>query len=90
MKVFYYCYGFITALFIFAILFNMYYEEILNEYWIKVIHQKYWIPWYYTRLLVGTLITSFVLIWVYNLGRGAKELEEKESLLIKKEEKEDE
>ena len=89
-NVFYYFFGIITALYAFVVLFDIYAPEFIDDYWLDILYDKYAQGWYYSNITVGAVMILCTIIWVYNLGRGVRELEEKEPLLIKKEEKEDE
>lgn len=80
MKTFYYTFGFMTALFIFSILFNLYCEEFIDDYWLNVLYNNYAQEWYYTTLTIGALEIIYITTWIYNLGKNAKE-SSKESLL---------
>ena len=89
-NVFYYFFGIITALYAFVVLFDIYAPKFIDDYWLDILYDKYAQEWYYSNITVGAVMILCIIIWVYNLGRGVRELEEKEPLLIKKEEKEDE
>lgn len=84
MKLFHYIFGFMTALFIFSILFNLHCEEFIDDYWLNILHTYYAQEWYYTCLTIGALEIICTTIWIYNLGKGANELSREP--LIKKEE----
>lgn len=84
MKVFYYIFGFMTALFIFSILFNLNCEEFIDDYWLNILYNHYAQEWFYTDLTIGALQIMCTIIWIYNLGKSANELSKEP--LIKKEE----
>ena len=85
-NVFYYFFGIMTALYAFMILFDLYAPEFIDDYWLDILRNKYAQEWYYSNIIVAAIMILCTIIWAYNLGRSAKELEEKEPLLIKKEE----
>ena len=84
---FYYLFGIMTALYAFVILFDLCAPVYLDDYYIDMLMQNYAQEWYYTNLTVSAVTIFFVIIWIYNLGRGANH-EKKEPLLIKEEENE--
>jgi hypothetical protein len=84
-NVFYYFFGIITALYAFVILFNLSAPVYLDDYYMDMLTQNYAQEWYYTNLAVSAVTIFFVLVWVYNMGRGTNH-EKKEPLLINKEE----
>ena len=85
-NVFYYFFGIMTALYAFMVLFDLYAPEFIDDYWLDILCNKYAQEWYYSNIIIAAIMILCTIIWVYNLGRSAKELEEKEPLLIKKEE----
>ena len=82
---FYYLFGIMTVLYAFVILFNLYAPVYLDDYYMDMLMQNYAQEWYYTNISVSAIAIFFVLIWVYNMGRGTNH-EKKEQLLINKEE----
>lgn len=82
---FYYLFGWISALYAFTILFNLYGQEFIDDYWLDYMAVNYPKVWYYGSLTVATILIIFVLIFVFNLGKGTNH-ERRESSLIKKEE----
>ena len=90
MKTAYFLFGVLTTLFVFTSLFDAYHTEFLDDYWINLLHNEYYVIYQRTTFTIALLALSSSIIWIYNLGKGTRELEEKEPLLIKKEEKEDE
>ena len=87
MKNVFYCFfGIMTALYAFMVLFDFYAPEFIDDYWLDILCDKYAQEWYYSNITIAAIMILCTIIWVYNLGRSAKELEEKEPLLIKKEE----
>lgn len=87
-NIFYYFFGIITALYTVMVLFDLYAPEFIDDYWLDILYNKYAQEWYYSNIIIAAIMILFTIIWVYNLGRNSKELEEKEPLLIKKEENE--
>ena len=85
-NVFYYFFGIMTALYAFMVLFDLYAPEFIDDYWLDILCNKYAQEWYYSNIIIAAVMILCTIVWVYNLGRSAKELEEKEQLLIKKEE----
>lgn len=85
-NVFCYFFGIMTALYAFMVLFDLYAPEFIDDYWLDILCNKYAQEWYYSNIIIAAIMILCTIIWVYNLGRSAKELEEKEPLLIKKEE----
>lgn len=85
-NVFYYFFGIMTALYAFMVLFDLYAPEFIDDYWLDILCNKYAQEWYYSNIIIAAVMILCTIVWVYNLGRSAKELEEKEPLLIKKEE----
>ena len=81
---FYYLFGIITALYAFVILFDLCAPVYLDNYYMDMLMQSYAQEWYYTNLAVSAITIFFVLVWVYNMGRGTNH--EKEPLLTNKEE----
>jgi len=84
-NVFYYFFGIMTALYAFMVLFDLYAPEFIDDYWLDILCDKYAQEWYYSNIIIAAIMILCTIIWVYNLGKSAKELEEKEPLLIKKE-----
>lgn len=84
-SLFYYFFGIITALYAFIVLFDFYAPEFIDDYWLDILCDKYAQEWYYSNITIAAIMILCTIVWVYNLGRSAKELEEKEPLLIKKE-----
>lgn len=84
-NVFYYFFGIITALYAFMVLFDLYAPEFIDDYWLDILCNEYAQEWYYSNIIIAAIMILCTIVWVYNLGRSAKELEEKEPLLIKKE-----
>lgn len=85
-NVFYYFFGIMTALYAFMVLFDLYAPEFIDDYWLDILCSKYAQEWYYSNIIIAAIMILCTIIWVYNLGKSVKELEEKEPLLIKKEE----
>lgn len=83
---FYYLFGIMTALYAFVILFDLCAPIYLDDYYMDALVQNYAQEWYYTNIGVSAVSIFFVLVWIYNLGRGTNH-EKKEPLLINKEEK---
>ena len=82
---FYYLFGIITVLYAFVILFDLCAPVYLDDYYMDMLMQNYAQEWYYTNISVSAITIFFVLVWVYNMGRGTSH-EKKEPLLINKEE----
>lgn len=82
---FYYLFGWFSALYAFVILFNVYAPEFMDDYWLDYLAVNHPNAWYYGSLIISTILILFVLIFVYNLGKGTNH-EKREPLLIKKEE----
>ena len=85
-SLFYYLFGIMTALYAFVILFDLYAPVYLDDYYMDMLVQNYAQEWYYANFAVSVITIFFVLVWVYNMGRGTNH-EKKEPLLINKEEK---
>lgn len=83
-SLFYYLFGIMTALYAFVILFDLCAPVYLDDYYMDMLMQNYAQEWYYTNISVSAITIFFVLVWVYNMGRGTSH--EKEPLLINKEE----
>lgn len=83
---FYYLFGIITALFGFVITFKLCYKEVVDDYYIQLLHQQYMDEY----LAISAGITSIFLVctWVfiYNLGKGTNN--DKREPLFKKEDEE--
>ena len=84
-SLFYYLFGIMTALYAFVIIFYLYAPVYFDEYYMDMLMQNYAQEWYYTNISVSAITIFFVLVWVYNMGRGTSH-EKKEPLLINKEE----
>lgn len=84
-SLFYYLFGIMTVLYAFVILFDLYAPVYLDDYYIDTLVQNYAQEWYYTNLTVAAVTILFVIVWIYNLGRGANH-EKKEPLLTKEKE----
>ena len=84
-SLFYYLFGIMTVLYAFIVLFDLYAPVFLDDYYIDTLVQNYAQEWYYTNLTVSAVTIFFVIVWIYNLGRGTNH-EKKEPLLINKEE----
>ena len=82
---FYYLFGIMTALYAFIILFDLCAPVYLDDYYMDMLMQNYAQEWYYTNISVSAITIFFVLVWVYNIGKGTNH-EKKEPLLINKEE----
>lgn len=70
-----------TALYAFMVLFNQYSYEFLDDYWIEYIVKNHAKVWYYSNFIIAFIFILFVIIFVYNLGKGTNH-ERKEPLLI--------
>lgn len=84
-SLFYYLFGIMTALYAFVILFDLYAPVYLDDYYMDMLMQNYAQEWYCTNISVSAITIFFVLVWVYNMGRGTSH-EKKEPLLTNKEE----
>lgn len=72
-KLFYYLYGIITVLFVCAITFNQYCDEIIDSYYLDQLYTTYANEWNCTNTVISTLMIFFTLTWVYSLGKNANE-----------------
>lgn len=81
---FFYSFGVISTLYVFMVLFNLYASEIIDEYWLDYIFTNYANTWYYGSLTILSILILFIIIFVYNLGKGVSD--KKEPLLFNKEE----
>ena len=83
-SLFYFVFGIMIALYAFVILFDLCAPVYLDDYYMDMLTQNYAQEWYYTNISVSAITIFFVLVWVYNMGRGTNH-EKKEPLLTKKE-----
>ena len=86
-SLFFYLFGIITALYAFVIAFNLYAPELMDDYWLDYVAIHYPNLWYYGSLTTAIVFILFLIIFVYNLGKGTNH-EKREPLLIKSKEEE--
>lgn len=82
---FYYTFGWISALYAFVILFNLYGQEFIDDYWLDYLAVNYPKVWYYGSFTVATILILFVLVFVFNLGKETNH-EKREPLLTNNDE----
>ena len=85
---FYFLFGIIIALYAFVILFDACGPIYLDDYYIDKLVTNYSNEWYYANVSISTITLFFIIVWIYNLGKGTNH-EKKEPLLTNKEEKEE-
>lgn len=78
---FFYLFGIISALYAFVILFNLYGPEFIDDYWLDYLVINYPNLWYYSSFTISCILILFIIVFVYNLGKGTN-YERKEKLLI--------
>ena len=86
-SLFYYLFGIITVFYALIILFDLWAPIYLDDYYLDLLVTNYSKEWYYTNLAIASIMFIFIIIWVYNMGKGTNH-EKKEPLLINKEENE--
>ena len=84
-QLFYFLFGIIVALYAFTILFDVCGPVYLDDYYLDKLVTNYSNEWYYANLSISAITLFFLIVWIYNLGRGTNH-EKKEPLLINKEE----
>ena len=80
---FYYLYGVITTIQIFAMLFTAYAPIYLDDYWVDYLYLDHEKDLRYCNLIIAIIMFIFTIIWVYCQGQSANH-EKKEPLLITK------
>ena len=75
----YYLFGVISTLTVLVMFFNHYVDEFLDEYWLCLLYKEYTQEWFWSNIVITSICTMAILIWVFNLGKGIKD-DEKEPL----------
>lgn len=84
----YYLFGVISTLTALVMFFNHYVDEFLDEYWLCLLYKEYTQEWFWSNIVITSICTMTILIWVFNLGKGVKD-DKKEPLFKQLEEETD-
>lgn len=74
-SLFYFTFGIIIMLFVFAALFNTYAVEYLDDYYVDLLYSTYLNDWKMINTIVAAILILYVLTFAFILGKGVKDNE---------------
>lgn len=70
-NLYYFFYGFISALFAFVVFFDNTAYQLLDDYYIELLNKEYNNAWIYTKMVIVFSFIICCIIWIYLQGLSA-------------------